>query len=89
VSEITGDANNPTSGELWKIAGMDFPRNAYHFITNTGLNTNLTPLWLGPISVVVIIFALLVAFFIMFPCKEWKKREHQQAQPRAGHHVQV
>ncbi|EEU37071.1 uncharacterized protein NECHADRAFT_86622 [Fusarium vanettenii 77-13-4] len=63
VSEITGDANNPTSGELWKIA--------------------------GPISVVVIIFALLVAFFIMFPCKEWKKREHQQAQPRAGHHVQV
>ncbi|KAK2754331.1 ankyrin repeat protein [Colletotrichum kahawae] len=41
VSELTGDPQNPTSGQVWKIA--------------------------APISVVVILGSLGVAFFIMYP----------------------
>ncbi|KAH0435729.1 hypothetical protein CcaCcLH18_04683 [Colletotrichum camelliae] len=41
VSELTGDAQNPTSGQVWKIA--------------------------APISVVVILGSLAVAFFITYP----------------------
>ncbi|KAF3807932.1 hypothetical protein GCG54_00007668, partial [Colletotrichum gloeosporioides] len=45
VSELTGDPQNPTSGQVWKIAVSSQ----------------------APISVVVIVGSLAVAFFIMYP----------------------
>ncbi|KAF5521553.1 hypothetical protein CGCA056_v007388 [Colletotrichum aenigma] len=46
VSELTGDPQNPKSGDLWKIA--------------------------APISVVVILVALAISFFIVYPWKSGK-----------------
>ncbi|KAF4844790.1 hypothetical protein CGCSCA4_v006919 [Colletotrichum siamense] len=46
VSELTGDPQNPNSGDLWKVA--------------------------APISVVVILIALAISFFIVYPWKSGK-----------------
>ncbi|KAF3000070.1 hypothetical protein E8E13_001661 [Curvularia kusanoi] len=55
VSELTGDEKNPSSAELWRIA--------------------------GPISVVVILFALLVAYFIMYPPMRKEQDSDQVTEP--------
>ncbi|KAF2261024.1 hypothetical protein CC78DRAFT_561920 [Lojkania enalia] len=61
-------------------------------ITRDDNNPKAIELWriAGPISVVVILFALLVAYFIMFPCKkarkEFERIIHHQKHCNAGPH---
>ena len=79
VSEITGDNGNPSSWDLWKVGSESI--NVW--------DLTIVNAFVAPITVVIIVVALLIASHIMYPQSKlwfwkWKPRPSKPGQGARG-----